>query len=337
MNGKKKKLIIFSAAICIALAVLVFASIRSAKSINNSFIPSGADIVVIENGEPTDAVMNTVVFDDEVVGENKTGNVVAAKLVQIKNTGGTNPVPVYVRVCIFPKFVNESESAFQVGILQDDFPASITGSYFTMGDVTFNLADNWDSHWSYNNGYFYYTTPHYADTDDGGITDKGVLYVGDTTEPLLKSVTVKKETLLKNYSDNGALLRVSVLADAVQTVGGAVEQRWNTDMLASNDVPRPIDTVATTAAFAAFAEDDTTSDSVFADYVMTQYEQARINKMISSITVTVVYQLPQEDTEEEVFCDEQQPDNGQQYEEKSNTEEAVLGDESVIDEPQTEQ
>ncbi len=136
MNGKKKKLIIFSAAICIALAVLVFASIRSAKSINNSFIPSSADIVVIENGEPTDAVMNTVVFDDEVVGENKTGNVVAAKLVQIKNTGGTNPVPVYVRVCIFPKFVNESESAFQVGILQDDFPASITGSYFTMGDVT---------------------------------------------------------------------------------------------------------------------------------------------------------------------------------------------------------
>ena len=84
---------------------------------------------------------------------------------------------------------------------------------YTMGDVTFTLSSDWSTSWLYNStdGYFYY---------------KAIVEVGDTTKELLSSVSISQKTykILEAY---GISLEVDILADAIQTQGGALDARWS--------------------------------------------------------------------------------------------------------------
>lgn len=312
MNGKRKRFIIAFVLMSTLFVLLAYASVNSVKTVDNSFTPASVDVAVVENGEITSGV-NTVTF---VSDKAEKPTYTAAKKVQIKNVGSNNPAPIYVRVCIFPKFDCDTSTDLQVGILTD-VPKAVNDNTLKWGDVTFKLVEGWQNNWYYdsNSGYFYYIADKLYTTgkdDDGNevtltsdADGAGVLPVGFTTAPLLESVIVDGNVIMENYQNRGALLRVSVLVDSIQTVGGAVEQRWKTDSLSSNDEPRPEEAIESTAsesentasvAMAASEDDTVTSGSAVGTYVMTQYEKARIEKMITSATATVVYSLPEEDT-----------------------------------------
>jgi hypothetical protein len=271
-------------------------------------------ISVIENDAEASGVQQMSFVEDE-------DTYTAAKKIEIKNTGSGNPVSAYVRVCIFPKYDNDTADA-QVGILSGSFPATIGDTLsldadnpsFTMGDVTFYLAKGWSNNWLYKDGYFYYkaTTAYKGTTDEDGnpvtaTVSEGVLPVGYQTAPLLESVSVNAATY-NDYVDKGALLRVVVLADSIQTVGGAVTKQWSDSGLKSLDVPRPTEatteaTEASALSLMSLSEDDAVSDSVFTAYVLTAYEKARVESMISKVSVSVVYTVPKdeeatEDTED---------------------------------------
>ena len=81
-----------------------------------------------------------------------------------------------------------------------------------MGNVTFTLDSGWETHWFWNptDGYFYY---------------RAVVEPGKTTELLLESVSISSDTysILETYDIQ---LEVDVLADSIQTKGGALDARW---------------------------------------------------------------------------------------------------------------
>jgi hypothetical protein len=93
---------------------------------------------------------------------------------------------------------------------------------FKIGDVTFTLVENWDYYWIYNpnDGYFYY---------------KYVVPVGEKTTQLLKSVSIDDSKFYRHKTTdsdgklvtNPITLRVDILSDAVQALGGAVDDVWN--------------------------------------------------------------------------------------------------------------
>lgn len=267
--GKKKQMTVTALIALVIIMSVVFAAVYSNKSVKNNFVPAQVNVSVIEN-------------DKEVGSENElpfeNGN--AEKKVQIKNPGtATNAADEYVRVCIFPKFVNSRNEDMEIYIPYI-IPKVITGNVFTIGDVIFTLDTDWKKSWEYINGYFYY---------------KDILSPDDITPPLLTGVSMDADRL-SYYSNKGALLRVSVLADAIQTVGGAVEARWTDSGLESNDAARPKE--VTSAAYNAFIVPDVVVTPEVA--VVTEYQLQQARNMISRIFITD-YTL--NDSEEEVIED----------------------------------
>ncbi len=275
MSKKKQMTVVMLIALVIIMSV-VFAAVYSNKSVKNNFTPANTNVSVIEN-------------DVEVSSANKLSleNGYADKKVQIKNSGtGVNSADEYVRVCIFPKFVNSSDEDIEI-FIPYTIPEVITDTSFTIGDVTFTLDDDWEENWVYIDGYFYY---------------KDILSPGDTTPNLLASVSINTDKL-NSYRDMGALLRVSILADAIQTVGGAVEARWAESGLKSNDVPRP-EEVSTTAyqAFQSVVPDTVVTPQAA---VVTEYQLAQARAMITKVFIAD-YRL---DDIESSFTDELSDDN----------------------------
>ena len=267
--GKKKQMTVTALIALVIIMSVVFAAVYSNKSVKNNFVPAQVNVSVIEN-------------DKEVGSENElpfeNGNV--EKKVQIKNPGtATNAADEYVRVCIFPKFVNSSNEDMEIYIPYI-IPKVITGNVFTIGDVIFTLDTDWKKSWEYINGYFYY---------------KDILSPDDITPPLIAGVSMDADRL-SYYSNKGALLRVSVLADAIQTVGGAVEARWTDSGLVSNDAVRPKEVAS--AAYNAFIVPDVVVTPEVA--VVTEYQLQQARNMISRIFITD-YAL--NDSEEEVIED----------------------------------
>lgn len=275
ISKKKQLTIVILIAIVIVISA-VFAAVYSNKSVKNNFVPAQVSVSVIENG-------NVVGTENEL----PFGNGKAEKRVQIKNSGtGSNSADEYVRVCIFPKFVNNSDEDIEI-FIPYTIPETITDTVFTIGDVTFTLDNNWTDNWLYIDGYFYY---------------KGSLSPGDTTPNLLVSVSMDTDKL-NSYRDMGALLRVSILADAIQTVGGAVEARWAESGLKSNDVARPKE--VSTTAYQAFQS--VVSDTVVTPQaaVVTEYQLAQARAMITKVFITD-YRL---DDIESSFTDELSDDS----------------------------
>jgi hypothetical protein len=141
-------------------------------------------------------------------------------------------------------------------------------------------------------------------------TDRGVVPVGWKTAPLLKSVSISESALKTNYNDKGADLKVVVLADSVQTVGGAVTTLWDKSTLTGADKERPEEEDSSSADDDTSHADgievyayDVASDSAVSDAavvtraarkVVTNYEKARVENMIARVTVAVVYREPAE-------------------------------------------
>ncbi len=275
----KKGLVVL--AVCL-FAVIAYAVTKTLKNANNRFYPSEADITLYENGNAVSGT-NTVALTADTSGDILT----ADKKVEIENTSANAGQELFVRAAIYPKYENGSFD-YEIYIPNEGFPESISGNTFTMGDVTFNLSDNWNDYWFYNSsdGFFYY---------------KNVLANGETTEPLLQSVSIFYNNWLAQY-EKGANLKVDVLADAIQSVGGAVESRWTVEGINSNDKERPEESDAQ-AAIAAFSlRDAAVSDSTVsaASIELSDYMLSRVLSMVTTVNVTTVYEYtPQEEAQEE--------------------------------------
>ncbi len=217
-------------AICVILSlalvstVVVFAVAKLTKTVSNKFTSDEITVAVVENGDDNSDPETAT----ELTWEQDSGSYTADKEVQIKNVDedDVNNADAYIRVALIPSYnatvevstlssvdvevITPSYSLKSFGELTD---ITISGNQFTMGDVTFTLADNWDDYWIFNDadGYFYY---------------KAILSPGTTTEPLLKSVSISSDV----YSiliANDIELEVDVIADSIQTLGGAVDARWS--------------------------------------------------------------------------------------------------------------
>lgn len=255
--SKKKQMSIIVLVALVIVISAVFAAVYSNKSVKNNFIPAQVNVSVIEN-------------DEEVGLTNKLpfGNGNTEKRVQIKNSGTvSNSADEYVRVCIFPKFVNSSDEDIEIYIPYT-IPEVISGNTFAVGDVTFTLDSDWTKSWKYVGGYFYC---------------KDILSPGDTTPTLLASVSMDSDKL-NYYSNMGALLRVSVLADAIQSVGGAIEARWPDSGLTSNDIARPAEDVSAhdISLFSVMTDEVVTPESV----QVTEYQLEQARSMVSRIFIT---------------------------------------------------
>lgn len=280
INGKNIKKILTVAVICVFAAVIVYAITSSVKNAENIFIPSEAVIEVWENNEK---VNNSNV----VTLSNVSGMLTAPKAVEIKNISGNKGQEVFIRVCMFPRFMNTAYD-YQIYIPHNDFSQAISSNTFNMGEITFTLEEDWKAHWIYDDGYFYY--------------NKAVAS-GETTETLLKSISISADKW-NEYKKSGVDLKITVLADAIQSVGGAIESRWGDDLgLKSNDKPRPAEADAVAAIksmFGAVDENASVSDNVISSsaYVLTDYMRERIGNMVMSVNAVTIYEYD-EDTEVE--------------------------------------
>lgn len=122
-----------------------------------------------------------------------------AKEVYVTNDKQTTPnaIPVYVRVRLVP--------------IVRDANGNGTGDPVTVEYPDLNFT-NWEQH----GDYYYY---------------KGALQPGDTTKALIKSAEIK------GGIPSGKKVEIQVIADSIQTVGGASKEAWG--LLYSNGVWHP--------------------------------------------------------------------------------------------------
>lgn len=265
------------AVICAFFAIIVYAITSSVKNVENTFIPSEASIEVWEN----DKKVNN---SNSVTLSNVSGILTAPKAVEIKNISGNRGQEVFIRVCMFPRLMNTAYD-YQIYIPHNDFSPKITSNTFNMGDVTFTLAGDWNSHWIYDKGYFYY--------------NKAVAS-GEKTERLLESISIPADKW-NEYKKSGADLKITVLADAVQSVGGAVENRWGEGLgIKSNDKPRPTEAAAAAAMVSMLSSVDgenvSASDNVVSSsaYILTDYMKNRVANMVISVNAVTIYEYSED-------------------------------------------
>lgn len=230
---KETRKIVIGAIVLSGIAILsVTAAVINNKLIKtkeNNFIPAEISIAVQEN----DSTNTQAEASTELLWEtgDSADTYEADKEVKIKNVDveNKNNAQAWIRVCIVSgwkgadpetKEDNEEDELVQEK-LEFSYESFIPGSSFTeieitnnkyqIGDVTFLLDENWEDGWFYNDkdGYFYCKT---------------IVSPGETTPKLLSNVYIKKDTLEKDYQD--LELYVDILADSIQTEGGALKARW---------------------------------------------------------------------------------------------------------------
>ena len=225
LKGKAKVTILCAvAAFIIGAAVLTTSAVTDNlhKEKENNFVPAVISLAVVENDDNNSDYKNVNALNWKADGENKYK---VEKKVEIANLNNENEnnTSAYIRVCINPRWtaevtVDEKTVAFDADMPLDDFGALTDiaidqeSDSYTMGAVTFHLADDWSNDWFYNNkdGYFYC---------------KSVIAIGKKTPPLLDYVTISSDTKQKLKS-LGAKLTVDVLADGIQSEGKAANTMW---------------------------------------------------------------------------------------------------------------
>jgi hypothetical protein len=223
---------------------------KAIKSIDNNFTPAQISIAVQENGNDNENPVY-ISSDDEAnalkwVADTEGNTYTATKKVKIKNLNleDENNADAYIRVCMIPRWIRrvyvdtdgnmydtkpkDTECTEQYIDITTSSQYSASGSLtdikinnntFSMGDVTFALNEKWSDNWIFNSkdGYFYYkniVSPEDTSSDD----PTGI------TELLLESVSISK-AVYDSMGDN-IFLRVDIMADAIQTEGDAVANRW---------------------------------------------------------------------------------------------------------------
>ena len=229
LNGKAKIIVLCGvAAVIIGTAVLTTSAVTDNlhKEKKNDFVPAVISLAVVENNDDNSEPEKKSELEwKETVGEDKY---TAEKKVEIANLNNEkeNNTSAYIRVCINPRWTAEVTVAKRTGnerkvSIDTDLPltnfGALTGikiesNSYKMGDVTFNLADNWRENWFYNSkdGYFYC---------------KKVIAFGDKTPELLASVMISSKTKEK-LDSLGAKLTVDILADGIQSEGKAAAKMW---------------------------------------------------------------------------------------------------------------
>ena len=227
LTGKTKVTVLCAAAaFIIGAAVLTTSAFTDNlhKEKENDFVPAVISLAVVENNEEnSDSELKKPL---EWKSDNE--NYKADKKVEIANLNNKdeNNTSAYIRVCINPRWTaevtvnagtaEESKVMVDADMPLDDFGAltgiNIESNSYTMGDVTFHLANDWSDNWFYNSkdGYFYC---------------KSVIAIGKKTPPLLDYVTISSDTKQKLES-LGAKLTVDVLADGIQSEGKAANTMW---------------------------------------------------------------------------------------------------------------
>ena len=229
LKGKAKIIVLCGvAAVIIGTAVLTTSAVTNnlQKEKKNDFVPAVISLAVVENNEEnSDSELKKPL---EWKSDNE--NYKADKKVEIANLNNKdeNNTSAYIRVCINPRWTaevtvnagtaEESKVMVDADMPLDDFGALTAieinqeSNSYKMGDVTFNLADNWSENWFYNSkdGYFYC---------------KKVIAFGDKTPELLASVMISSKTKEK-LDSLGAKLTVDILADGIQSEGKAANTMW---------------------------------------------------------------------------------------------------------------
>jgi hypothetical protein len=235
-----------AAAVTSVTVALASGSSKTIQSKQNDFYPAVIENAVKEN-DSSAADTNSMTWSKG------TDSYSVDKKVNIVNVDTTDTnANAYVRVCIVPRWictmtdsantqvdVTNTSDIMQVGSLT---AIRVTGNTYTMGDVTFTLADDWANNWFFNpiDGYFYCNH---------------IVKVGGETETLLESVSIGAETLEKINKENSNInLEVDVISDSIQTVGGAVEARW-TNVTISNKKLLTATTTTTTTTTTTVTEE----------------------------------------------------------------------------------
>lgn len=159
----------------------------------NVFTDANPSTDIVENSSETPDSSNVIPTD---------GNG-AEKQVSIKNTGD---IPLYIRVMLIPGWKMENGTA-QAGGMEFGTEVVFEGNRMIMGDLTMELAADWEDNWLYDaqSRYFYY---------------KSSVAPGDATALLLEKVLLPEDKATQEDWDN---LQVEVLTDTIQSEGGALK------------------------------------------------------------------------------------------------------------------
>ena len=229
LKGKAKIIVLCGvAAVIIGTAVLTTSAVTNnlQKEKKNDFVPAVISLAVVENNDDNSEPEKKSKLEwKETVGEDKYTAEKKVEIVNLNNEN-VNNTSAYIRVCINPRWTsevtvdegteNESTVSIDTDLPLTNFGAltgiNIESNSYTMGDVTFHLANDWSDNWFYNSkdGYFYC---------------KSVIAIGKKTPPLLDYVTISSDTKQKLES-LGAKLTVDILADGIQSEGKAADTMW---------------------------------------------------------------------------------------------------------------
>lgn len=219
-----KVCILFSGLLLVAGTALAIGYIKSVKSVKNDFKTAKINIAVQENENsntnPAPAE-TTLTWSADPDGSTYTS---VKKVTVYNNDNGSNSAQAFIRVCIVPHWTMQTSDNTEIDITNisgisefGSFVKDIENNSYTMGDVTFNLAEDWADNWIYAaDGYFYC---------------RSSIAPGASTPTLLESVSVSADTYNNNILSN-VNLRVDILADSIQTEGqdsreiSALEERW---------------------------------------------------------------------------------------------------------------
>ncbi len=207
-HGKKKKrLHTFSFMLLVVLAVTATVTLMYmtalTPTVTNAFTIGSASVVIEEPEIDPDQV--------EWGADSKP--------VILENPAGEDRVPGIVRAMLIPGLKDEEGNAAGGNLGTITQPS---GNTMVLGDITLHFADDWSSHWFYQNGYFYY---------------RKVLNPGEKTTKLLSGVTLTNGSLSDPYVDSGKVtVTIDVLADILQTAGNAPETEWGVTVGSGGEV-----------------------------------------------------------------------------------------------------
>ena len=229
LKGKAKIIVLCGvAAVIIGTAVLTTSAVTNnlQKEKKNDFVPAVISLAVVENNDDNSEPEKKSKLEwKKTVGEDKYTAEKKVEIVNLNNEN-VNNTSAYIRVCINPRWTsevtvdegteNESTVSIDTDLPLTNFGAltgiNIESNSYTMGNVTFHLANDWSDNWFYNSkdGYFYC---------------KKVIAFGKKTPELLDSVTISSDTKEK-LDSLGAKLTVDILADGIQSEGKAADTMW---------------------------------------------------------------------------------------------------------------
>ena len=120
-------------------------------------------------------------------------------------------VPGVARVMFVPTILDETSTDYIASDL-GSMPTSMTGqTEMVLGDIVLTFATDWEDHWFYKDGFFYYKTVLYPETGRS------------ETPVLLKKVSLNPAgtDLEEKYDGSLARVNVEVLASILQAGGSA--------------------------------------------------------------------------------------------------------------------